>query len=47
MAVKMQIPEWEQLTADQNDPWQVVPRHDFLIFSFLSNTDFICVGCSQ
>ena len=33
MAVKMQIPEWEQLTTDQRDPRKVVPRQD--IFNVL------------
>ena len=36
----IQKPVWEQLTIDQNDPSQVVPKQ-------VLQNDFICVGCSQ
>ena len=43
--IHIHVPVSEQLTKDQNAPWQVVPRQ--VIHSLLPLIDFICVGCSQ
>ena len=46
---KEEIPVWDQLATDQFDPWQVVPRQVFTLYSrLLISTAFVVasrVGC--
>ena len=45
----MHAPVWEQLATDQFDPWQVVPRQVFTVYSrlLISNVFAVVsrVGC--